>query len=232
MDCETGRQRGFAFSETSSDQEAQQAIQQLNGRALDGRAINVNEAQERVGGGGSGGGGGAALGIRAMMRGYSGGKRNREANRDLRKKQKEHRLRRNRDLRVRGVAPVLTDTAGAAAPLPEVEPEDVIIGVVYVTKPKPHDWLLARSLITATSTSSPNRAKASPRSALVVSELKPPTNNFTRPKPSRGRDGHQGDERRRARRADDQGQPRRGVALPSVGCGFRYDSLTRMVGHP
>jgi RNA recognition motif-containing protein len=57
MDRETGRPRGFGFVEMSSDQEAQEAIQQLNGRELDGRAINVNEAQERSGGGGRGGGG-------------------------------------------------------------------------------------------------------------------------------------------------------------------------------
>jgi RNA recognition motif-containing protein len=41
----------------SSDQEALKAIEQLNGRELDGRTINVNEAQERAGGGGGGGGG-------------------------------------------------------------------------------------------------------------------------------------------------------------------------------
>jgi len=58
MDRETGRPRGFAFVEMSTDQEAQTAIQQLNGRELDGRAINVNEAQERGGGGGGGRGGG------------------------------------------------------------------------------------------------------------------------------------------------------------------------------
>jgi RNA recognition motif-containing protein len=58
MDRETGRPRGFGFVEMSSDQEAQEAIQQLSGRELDGRAINVNEAQERTGGGGRGGGAG------------------------------------------------------------------------------------------------------------------------------------------------------------------------------
>ena len=58
MDRETGRPRGFAFVEMSTDQEAQEAIAQLNGRELDGRAINVNEAQERGAGGGRGGGGG------------------------------------------------------------------------------------------------------------------------------------------------------------------------------
>jgi len=57
MDRESGRPRGFAFVEMSSDQEAQEAIAQLNGRELEGRAINVNEAKERSGGGGGGGGG-------------------------------------------------------------------------------------------------------------------------------------------------------------------------------
>jgi RNA recognition motif-containing protein len=62
MDRDTGRPRGFAFVEMSSDGEAQDAIAQLNGRELDGRAINVNEAQERSGGGGGRGGGGFARG--------------------------------------------------------------------------------------------------------------------------------------------------------------------------
>ena len=58
MDRETGRPRGFAFVEMSTDQEAQTAIAELNGRELGGRAIKINEAQERTGGGGGGGGGG------------------------------------------------------------------------------------------------------------------------------------------------------------------------------
>jgi RNA recognition motif-containing protein len=57
-DRETGRPRGFGFVEMSSDEEARTAIAQFNGRDLDGRAINVNEAQERGGGGGGGRGGG------------------------------------------------------------------------------------------------------------------------------------------------------------------------------
>ena len=61
-DRETGRPRGFAFVEMSSDQEAQEAIGQLNGRELGGRALNVNEAQERSGGGGGGGRGGGGFG--------------------------------------------------------------------------------------------------------------------------------------------------------------------------
>src|SRR6188768_365053 len=62
MDRDTGRPRGFGFVEMGTDEEAQNAIQQLNGRELDGRAINVNEAQERSGGGGGGGGGGRGRG--------------------------------------------------------------------------------------------------------------------------------------------------------------------------
>jgi RNA recognition motif-containing protein len=60
-DRETGRPRGFGFVEMSSEEEARSAIEQLNGRELDTRAITVNEAQERGGGrgpGGRGGGGG------------------------------------------------------------------------------------------------------------------------------------------------------------------------------
>ena len=64
-----------------------------------------------------------------MTRGFSGGKRNREATRDLRKKQKEHRLRHNRELRARGMDPDLAGTVEAAAPLPEIKLEDVVIGV-------------------------------------------------------------------------------------------------------
>src|SRR3569623_2705042 len=58
MDRDTGRPRGFAFVEMSTDQEAAAAIEQFNGREFGGRAINVNEAQERSGGGGGGGRGG------------------------------------------------------------------------------------------------------------------------------------------------------------------------------
>jgi cold-inducible RNA-binding protein len=64
-----------------------------------------------------------------MNRGYSGGKRNREASRDLKKKQKEERLRRNRDMRARGLDPDLGEFAEPSAPLPEVKLEDVVIGV-------------------------------------------------------------------------------------------------------
>lgn len=59
-DRETGRPRGFAFAEMATEEEAQAAIEALDGLALDGRNLRVNEAQERRprGGGGGGGGGG------------------------------------------------------------------------------------------------------------------------------------------------------------------------------
>jgi hypothetical protein len=64
-----------------------------------------------------------------MTRAYSGGKRNREASRDLKKRQKEERLRRNRELRARGFDPDLSSMAEPAPPLPEVKLEDIVIGV-------------------------------------------------------------------------------------------------------
>jgi RNA recognition motif-containing protein len=68
-DRDTGRPRGFAFVEMSSDDEAQQAIDGLNGQSLDGREIQVNVARPREdreggGGGGFGGGGGRPSGGR------------------------------------------------------------------------------------------------------------------------------------------------------------------------
>lgn len=56
-DRETGRARGFAFVEMGSDEEAQQAIKQLNSYELGGRALTVNEARPKEGGFGGGGGG-------------------------------------------------------------------------------------------------------------------------------------------------------------------------------
>jgi RNA recognition motif-containing protein len=67
LDRETGRSRGFAFVTMGSAQEAQKAINEMNGALLDGRPLRVNEAEERQnrgggGGGGSGGGGGGGYG--------------------------------------------------------------------------------------------------------------------------------------------------------------------------
>jgi RNA recognition motif-containing protein len=75
MDRETGRPRGFAFVEMSSSEEALKAIAEINGRELDGRALNVNEAQERSGGGGRGGGFGGGRGGGGGGRGGGGGGR-------------------------------------------------------------------------------------------------------------------------------------------------------------
>ena len=63
-DRDTGRSRGFAFVEMTNDEEAAKAIAALNGKEVDGRALNVNEARPkpersgppRGGGGGRGGG--------------------------------------------------------------------------------------------------------------------------------------------------------------------------------
>src|SRR5438309_9740613 len=58
MDRATGRSRGFAFITMSTPEEAQKAIDALNGKELGGRAITVNIArprEERPGGGGGGG---------------------------------------------------------------------------------------------------------------------------------------------------------------------------------
>src|SRR3954451_18802874 len=71
MDRDTGRSKGFGFVEMGSDAEAQSAINGMNGQALDGRALVVNEArprEERPGGFGGGGGGRSGGGG-----GYGGG---------------------------------------------------------------------------------------------------------------------------------------------------------------
>ncbi len=47
MDRETNRSRGFGFVEMSDDSAATQAIQAMNGKDVDGRALNVNEARPR-----------------------------------------------------------------------------------------------------------------------------------------------------------------------------------------
>ena len=70
MDRATGRSRGFAFITMGSAEEAQKAIEAMNGANLDGRALTVNIArprEERAGGSGGGGGGGGG------GRGYGGG---------------------------------------------------------------------------------------------------------------------------------------------------------------
>jgi len=55
-DRDTGQPRGFAFVEMPDQREAENAISQLNGMELNGRALNVNEARPKPAGGGFGGG--------------------------------------------------------------------------------------------------------------------------------------------------------------------------------
>ncbi|MBN2562415.1 MAG: RNA-binding protein [Phycisphaerae bacterium] len=54
----TGQSKGFGFVEMASDEEAQAAIDALNGQDHGGRALTVNEAKPRAPRGGGGGGGG------------------------------------------------------------------------------------------------------------------------------------------------------------------------------
>jgi cold-inducible RNA-binding protein len=67
-DRDTGQARGFAFVEMTDRSAAEKAISNLNGKDLNGRALNVNEARPKTQGSGGGGGGG---------RGGGGGGRNR-----------------------------------------------------------------------------------------------------------------------------------------------------------
>jgi hypothetical protein len=75
MERDTGRSKGFGFVEMGSDDEAQSAINGMNGQPLGGRSVVVNEARPmeerppRSGGGGFGGGGGRREG----GGGYGGG---------------------------------------------------------------------------------------------------------------------------------------------------------------
>src|SRR5919206_849370 len=65
-DRDTGRSRGFGFVEMASREEGEAAIQQFNGKELNGRTLTVNEARPREDRGGRGGGGGG-------RGGYGGG---------------------------------------------------------------------------------------------------------------------------------------------------------------
>jgi cold-inducible RNA-binding protein len=56
-DRETGRSRGFGFVEMSSKEEGEAAIAQFNGKEVNGRSLNVNEAKPRENRSGGGGGG-------------------------------------------------------------------------------------------------------------------------------------------------------------------------------
>ena len=48
MDRDSGRSKGFGFVEFSNTKEAQAAIDKMNGKEFDGRALTVNEARPRV----------------------------------------------------------------------------------------------------------------------------------------------------------------------------------------
>jgi hypothetical protein len=80
MERDTGRSKGFGFVEMGSDEEAQAAINGMNGQPLGGRNVVVNEARPmearppRTGGGGFGGGGGYGGGRREGGGGYGGGR--------------------------------------------------------------------------------------------------------------------------------------------------------------
>ena len=63
-DRDTGRSRGFGFVTFAQSEDAQAAMENMDGKDLDGRAIRVNEAHDRRGGGGGGGGRGGGRGGR------------------------------------------------------------------------------------------------------------------------------------------------------------------------
>ena len=67
-DRDTGQARGFGFVEMSNNSEGDRAIAELNGRDLDGRALNVNEARPKEDRGGGGGGRGKGGGFGGQRR--------------------------------------------------------------------------------------------------------------------------------------------------------------------
>ena len=81
MERDTGRSKGFGFVEMGTDEEAQSAINGMNGQPLGGRSVVVNEARPmeerppRSGGGGYGGGGRREGGGGYGGGGYGGGRR-------------------------------------------------------------------------------------------------------------------------------------------------------------
>ena len=84
VDKFTSKSRGFAFVTMGSQEEATKAINEFNGKELDGRALTVNEArprEDRPRGGGGGGGGGGFGGGRGGGGGGGGGRGDREFSR-------------------------------------------------------------------------------------------------------------------------------------------------------
>lgn len=79
MDRETGRPRGFGFVTMASEEDAQSAVEALDGTSLGGRTLRVNESQERPRGGGGRGRdrGGPGRGGRDFGGGGGGGRRER-----------------------------------------------------------------------------------------------------------------------------------------------------------
>ena len=83
-DRDTGQPRGFGFVEMANDEEAEKAINAMNGYQLGARALNVNEARPKTSGGGGGGfnrggggfgrGGGGGRGGNRGGGGYGGGR--------------------------------------------------------------------------------------------------------------------------------------------------------------
>jgi RNA recognition motif-containing protein len=73
----TGKSRGFAFVTMTSEQDAQKAVSEFNGKTVEGRPLTVNEARPREarppGGGYGGGGGGGSRGGGYGGGGYGGG---------------------------------------------------------------------------------------------------------------------------------------------------------------
>lgn len=86
LDRESGRSRGFGFVKMPNREEAERAIESLNGHEMMGRPLRVREAEERqprqggggggkFGGGGGGGGGGFRRGGHGDRGGRDGGSR-------------------------------------------------------------------------------------------------------------------------------------------------------------
>ena len=73
MDKFSGKSKGFGFIEMPSKEEAEKAIEEMNGKEFKGRAMNVNEAKPKTDRGGRGGGGGR--GGRGGFGGGGGGRR-------------------------------------------------------------------------------------------------------------------------------------------------------------